>query len=205
MKRLVTETQAAAVSAAIARVEQQTDAEIVMVLAERSDDYRYIPTLWAAILALLLPFALNLSPLWLDARQIALLQLVLFIIVAGVFRWPPLLLRLIPRRVRNWRAGNLARRQFLDNNLHHTRAETGVLVFISELEHYVEIIADRGINARVPEQAWQQIVDQLIEAIKTGRIESGLVRCVEACGELLIEHVPLSDQKNELPNHLIML
>ncbi len=29
--------------------------------------------------------------------------------------------------------------------------------------------------------------------------------CVRGCGELLQTHVPVSDQKNELPNHMVII
>ena len=47
------------IAEAIARAERRTDAELVTVLAARADDYTYIPLLWASVLALLVPGALN--------------------------------------------------------------------------------------------------------------------------------------------------
>ena len=66
--------------------------------------------------------------------------------------------QLIPKGVREWRASNMARRQFLERNLHHTDGDTGVLIFVSEAEHYVEILADRGISAQVDDGRWAEII-----------------------------------------------
>ena len=44
--------------ARVRQAEQATDAELVTVLAPASDGYRYIPTLWAALLAMLTPAGL---------------------------------------------------------------------------------------------------------------------------------------------------
>ena len=63
---LLSETQLQQVADAVAAVEQRTDAELVTVLALRADDYRFVPTLWAAIIALLVPGVLRLTPFWLD-------------------------------------------------------------------------------------------------------------------------------------------
>ena len=41
----------------------------------------------------------------------------------------------------------LALASFTDQGLHHTRDHTGILILISLLEHRVEVLADRGINA----------------------------------------------------------
>jgi putative membrane protein len=193
------------VAEAIAAVERATDAELVTVLAARADSYAYIPTLWAAAVALLTPGAIALTPLWFGLWEVMLAQWVVFIALALLLRWPPLLVRLIPLSVKRWRAANLARRQFLEQNLHHTRHETGVLIFVSQAEHYVEIIADRGIDRHVPQEQWQAIVDHFIERIRRGETLQGFLDCVRDCGALLHTHVPATDQKNELPNHMVVL
>ena len=202
---LITEQEQAAISAAIAEVEQKSDAELVTVLAAQSDDYHYIPTLWAALLAMLTPVALTLSNLWLEQSDILLAQFGVFVIAALVFRWPPLLFMLIPAGVRRWRAGNLARRQFLDNNLHHTAGDTGVLIFVSEAEHYVEIIADRGIDQHVAQDEWQRMVNDFTDAVRRGDTAAGFIQCIQACGDIMIEHAPATHDRNELPDHLIIL
>ena len=126
----------------IRAIESRTDAELVTVLAARSDSYAYVSLLWAAMLALLVPITALLLPHWLETRDVVLLQLGVFFVLALLFRIQAVLYVLVPKRVRYWRAANMARRQFLDNNLHHTSGESGVLIFVSEAERYVEIIAD---------------------------------------------------------------
>lgn len=189
----------------IADIERHTDAEFVAVLARRSDNYSYIPLLWSAVIALLMPLLLLALPFWLSTFDIAVAQLLVFLVLSLVFRIPAISIRLIPRSVRFGRAANMARRQFLENNLHHTRGETGVLLFISEAEHYVEIIADKGINALVEKHQWQQLVDDFVVAVKAGKTHSGLIACISGCGELLREKVPATGDKNELPNRLVIL
>jgi putative membrane protein len=111
----------------------------------------------------------------------------------------------VPRRLKQWRAAQLARYQFLEQNLHHTTGSTGVLIFVSEAEHYVEILADTGISQHVGADQWQRIVDALVARIGSGETAQGLVECIAACGELLQQHVPATAQKNELPNRMIVL
>jgi putative membrane protein len=204
---LLTTEQQRKVAEAIAEVEKHTDAELVAVLARQSDGYNYIPLLWAALLALLTPTLLLLSPFWLDAGTIVFIQLLVFMLAALLLRIPVLAMRLIPKPVRYWRASNLARRQFLENNLHHTRGETGVLIFVSEAERYVEIIADRGINDKVPREQWERIVADFIGSVRRGETLQGFLSCIEACGALLRQHVPVTQERNEdeLSNRLIVL
>lgn len=202
---LLNEQQLQEVADTIETVEKETDAELVTVLARQADNYRYIPTLWAAVIALLMPALLKLSPFWISENELLMLQWINFIALALLFRIPTVMMKLVPKSVRYWRASNLARRQFLDNNLHHTKGETGVLIFISEAEHYVEIIADRGISQHVSDEQWQNIVNNLTDQIKRKNTMPGLISCINACGELLKQHAPATEQKNELPNHLVLL
>lgn len=202
---LVTQEQQQDVADHVAEIERHTDAEFVVVLAKRADNYSYIPLLWAAAIALLVPIALAAFGSTMGLFGAAVAQIVTFIVLSLVFRVPAVQIHLIPKRVRYWRAANLARRQFLENNLHHTQAETGVLLFISEAEHYVEILADRGISAQVDQSYWQTLVDEFISAVKAGETHRGLITCIDDCGALLKEKVPATSQKNELPNRLVVL
>ena len=80
-----------------------------------------------------------------------------------------------------------------------------MLIFVSEAEHYVEIIADRGIDQHVSQEQWQAIIDTFTNSVKRGKTAEGFVDCIGACGELLIEHAPATHDRNELPNHLVVL
>ncbi len=193
------------ISSAIAKVEKVTDAELVTVLAKRADNYYYISTLWAALIALLIPILIKLTPLWLTGDELLVLQWVNFILLALILRIPSIMMKLVPGRVRYWRASNLAHRQFLENNLHYTRNEMGVLIFVSEAEHYVEIIADRGISQHVSNEQWQEIIDVFTRDVKAGQIKEGFLKCISSCGELLKQYAPAIEEKNELPDHLIVL
>lgn len=202
---LLNEQQLSLVAEAIERVEKTTDAELVTVLARKADNYFYIPTLWAALMALVVPVVLKFTPLWLEADELLMAQWLTFALAAVFFRLPAVMMRLVPKSIKHWRAANLARRQFLENNLHHTQGDTGLLIFVSEAEHYVEIIADRGISQYVDDSQWQQIVDHFTAEVKAGNTHQGFLDCIEQCGKLLMQHIPITNEKNELPNHLLLL
>lgn len=202
---LLSEEDRQRVARAIAAIEKDSDAELVTVLAGQADDYRYIPIMWAALLSLIVPLVLVFTPLWLRPFDVLLAQWSALVVLGLVFRWPPLMMRLVPKRVKHWRAANLARRAFLEQNLHHTKGGTGLLVFVSEAERYVEIIADRGISAHVPDEQWQSIVDTFTGYVKQGEVLNGFLECIASCGNHLILNVPATESKNELPNHLVLL
>lgn len=202
---LLSEHEQRQVAEAIARVEQQTDAELVTVLAARADDYAYIPLLWASLLALVVPGIVHYLSGWLTMHTLLLAQWITFVVLCLLFRLPKITTYLIPRSVRHWRASNLARRQFLEQNLHHTVGGTGVLIFVSEAERYVEILVDEGISRRLDDRAWDAIVLAFTQRVKQGQTLQGFIACIEASGELLKTHVPLTQVRNELPNRLIVL
>ncbi len=202
---LLSESEQRQVAEAINRIERDTDAELVTVLASQADNYSYIPLLWAGILALIVPGAVNYFPGWLNAYELLLVQWATFIVLGLVFRLPRITTRLIPRSVRFWRASNLARRQFLEQNLHHTEAGTGMLIFVSEAERYVEILVDRGISSRLSDDTWQSVVATFTQQVKRGETLQGFLTCIEACGAQLKQHVPATHERNELPNRLVML
>tara|TARA_B110000503_G_scaffold18622_3_gene27520 strand:- start:2473 stop:3096 length:624 start_codon:yes stop_codon:yes gene_type:complete len=202
---LINEQQQAKVQHAIGQAEKNTDAELVTVLAGESDDYYFIPTMWAALVSLVTPAVLLQTNLWLSQTDILWIQLIEFMALALVFRWQPLKHLLVPKRVKHARAALVAKQQFLNQGLHHTRGETGLLIFVSEAERYVEILADRGINNLVPDGAWDNILQQLLGQIKANNTETGLIDAIQACGDLLAEHVPSTHDQDELPNHLVIL
>lgn len=202
---LLSEEAQRRVAQAIAEVELHTDAELVTVLAPRADDYTYIPLLWAGLLALLVPGIVNYYPDWLSAHELLACQWLTFIVLGLLFRIPSITTRLVPRHVRHWRAANLARRQFLERELHHTAGATGVLIFVSEAERYVEILVDQGIASKIGNDTWASIVSDFTEAVGQGRTLEGFLACIAECGVHLQQHVPLTQVRNELPDRLIIL
>ncbi|GAB3686035.1 TPM domain-containing protein [Salinisphaera aquimarina] len=202
---MLDDNERARVADAIDRIERETDAELVTVLAPQADDYRYIPLLWAGLIALIVPGAVLFFTTAMHASTLLLLQWAVFVLLALVFRVPAVTTRLIPRKIRHWRASNLARRQFLEQNLHHTTAGTGMLIFVSEAERYVEILVDRGISARLDDSTWASIVERFTVQVGKGETLAGFLDCIEACGGHLKTAVPATHERNELPNRLVVL
>ena len=192
------------ISDAIAEVERRTNAELVAVLAARSDDYRHLSIAWAGVLALLTSALLVfVHP---SAFVVLAIQLALFCTLVLVFRLPAIARHLIPRHLGHWHASSMARRQFLEQGLHHTHGETGVLIFVSEAERYVEILADRGVSAHVDDSRWQAIVDRFVASVQRKHVATGFVDAIAECGDILAEAVPkTADNPNELPNRLVMI
>ena len=202
---LLTPEQQRQVEEAVTRAEQRTDAEIVTVLAPRADDYSYIPLLWASLIALVVPALAHFLIGGLQIYGLLMLQWASFVFLSLIFRLPAITTRLIPPRVRHWRASNLARRQFLEQKLHHTAGRTGVLIFVSEAERYVEILVDEGISRHLDNSDWGTIVNDFVRRVALGHTAEGFITCIDACAEVLKQHVPKTQARNQLPNRLVML
>ena len=206
MAGLLTEADKAKVREAISAVERNTSGELVTVITAASDDYLYIPTLWAALMALVLPGVVLLGNMWIDYAWLYAAQVLAFFALTALFRIPAIKLRLVPKAIKRQRAGRVALEQFFLQNLHNTRERTGILIFVSMAENYVEIIADKGINDVVSKAVWEKAVADFVAAVKRKRYTEGFIAAITQCGEILQEHFPArQDNPNELPNHLVEL
>lgn len=197
----------ARITAAIHAAEKSTSGEFVAVVARASDHYVFVPLLWSAMVALLLPGAclfLGLSLSWLHVYQI---QLLTFIVLAALLLFvPELHIKLIPARVKHTRASRLAKAQFYQQGVQLTAHHSGVLLFVSLAEHYVEIVADKGIHEKLGETHWKGIIDMFVAQVRRDRVADGFVDAIRACGNAMAEHFPPDpNQVNELSDGLIEL
>ncbi|OAH96781.1 TPM domain-containing protein [Methylomonas methanica] len=88
-----------------------------------------------------------------------------------------------------------------------TERNTGVLIYLLLADRDVEIVADRGINARVGEAVWTRICMGMEVQFKAGRFEQGVVEGIAQITAQLQQHFPASalDNPNEIPNAPITL
>ena len=99
-----------------------------------------------------------------------------------------------------------AREVFAAQGVWNTEENNGVLVYVLLADHHVEIVADRGIDARVGAEAWRAICDEIDRCFREGRYEDGALAGVRAVSELLARHYPASGEgRNELGDRPIRL
>ena len=196
------------IEATVAAAEGRTAAEFVTAIARASGSYLYLPTLAAVAavfalsgLALLVPW-----PFRVTVSEFYIGQVAVFVLFYLIFRWPPVRHRLVPRAAQRRGARVHAHQLFLDLGLASTRDRTGVLFFVSVAEHYVEIIADRGVRESVDDATWERTIADFAATVREGRIADAFVAAIENCTEVLAVHLPpRPGDTNELPNRLIEL
>jgi uncharacterized membrane protein len=87
-----------------------------------------------------------------------------------------------------------------------THANNGVLIYVLRADRAVEILADRGISARVSEAEWQAVCREVEVQYRAGRYAQGSSAAIAGVARLLGEHFPPGGSgTNELPNQPILL
>ena len=87
-----------------------------------------------------------------------------------------------------------------------TEQNTGVLIYLLLADRAVEIVADRGIDAKVDSQEWSKVCHQMEAAFRQSDFEGGVVSGVQAVTRHLLQHFPSdSHDRNELPDKPVVL
>jgi uncharacterized membrane protein len=82
-----------------------------------------------------------------------------------------------------------------------TEHNNGVLIYLLLADRNVEIVADRGIDARVGAEAWEQICKAMEAEFANGHFEAGVIRGIQAITTHLAAHFPKQGPgRNELPD-----
>jgi len=112
-------------------------------------------------------------------------------------------------------AGRTARERALENftrlRVWDTEDNAGVLIYLLLADRRVEIVADRGIHARVGDIAWETICGAMQQEFAAGRFETGMLSGLAAISDLLAQHFPprrdegVGDNPNELPDAPVVL
>lgn len=87
-----------------------------------------------------------------------------------------------------------------------TEYNNGVLIYLLIADRDVEIIADRGIHAKVDSHEWEAICHAMEAAFRQGAYQSGVLRGIEQVTELLKRHFPVADPpRDELPSSPVVM
>ena len=108
-----------------------------------------------------------------------------------------------------WR-GRTARQRaaqlFSELRVWDTEYNCGVLIYVQLHDRRVEILADRGISARVKQQDWDAICRRLEQAYGRGEYEAGTLAALDEVTALLQQHFPAgSSDANELPDRPLLI
>jgi uncharacterized membrane protein len=87
-----------------------------------------------------------------------------------------------------------------------TAHNNGVLIYLLLADRDVEIVADRGINAKVGTAGWERICREMETDFRAGDFERGVIKGVEAVSRELATHFPkAAGGSNELPDTPVVM
>jgi putative membrane protein len=197
---------------AVQNLEAKTSGEMVPYIVPDSDNY-VEGTLYTIISFLIIGVVMIMgaSLVWLLPAGITIIEILIFLIVMMFlgflmsFVFPSIRIQMVSNNTVDRRVMQRAETAFLQREIFNTGKRIGILLFISELERKVIILADSGINKLVPGEDWQKIVDDLIKYIKNKETAEGIVNAIDQCTELLVKNGIENDEAagNQLPDGLI--
>ena len=95
---------------------------------------------------------------------------------------------------------------FSQQRVWDTQNNNGLLIYVLLADRAVEIVADRGIDAKVSPQEWSKICQQMETAFRHANYEHGVVSGVQAVTQHLVAHFPADGYTgNELPDKPVLL
>jgi len=185
---------------AIATVEQTSCAEVVIAVRRRSARWLHAHVIVGAAIAFAaLGFMLwdeqvfSLPSLWIDPFVLGGLA------GASVAILPRVQRALTPRHVRRRAVRRAAMVAFHQRGVRRTRARTGVLVYVSLIERMAAVIADDGVLAVAPRDAWRAAIRAIDRAVADGG--HATAKAIAALSTVLDACLPAgADDVNELPD-----
>lgn len=194
------------IEAAVRAAETGTSGEIVVQVVRRSDDFAVSPWRFAVLLAALILLAAD----WIAPASSLLL---LFGLQSAAVLAAHLACTLDPIRrlcIREDELERAAQRGALDAfRLHvarRTEGRTGILIYVSLLEHRVVVLGDEAVDRALGEgESWTAVVDCVLEGIRNGQAAEGIVRAVGRCGAMLARPLPReAHDRDEIVHGLIL-
>jgi putative membrane protein len=206
------EEQKQHIEKAVQNLEAKTSGEMVPYIVPDSDNY-VEGTLYTIISFLIIGVVMIMgaSLVWLLPAGITIIEILIFLVVMMFlgflmsFVFPSIRIQMVSNNTLERRVMQRAETAFLQREIFNTGKRIGILLFISELERKVIILADSGISKLVPGEDWQKIVDDLIIHIKQKETAKGIVNAIDQCTELLVRNGIENDEEagNQLPDGLI--
>ncbi len=185
-------------------IESKSSAEIVCVVSDATQRYRYIIFLYSALAALILPFLLMAIRVDLSGANLIWMEIAIFMFVSFVLEYSDVKYLLMPKSIKKSRCNDMAYYQFHRIGVNKTSNHKAILILVCLKERFVKIVADSEIDKRVGEETWKKIVTDFIKIAKTNEIDRAIIDTIKECGEILKKEFPRdSDSKDELSNDVV--
>jgi uncharacterized membrane protein len=99
-----------------------------------------------------------------------------------------------------------ARQVFSQLGVWDTAENSGVLLYVQVVDRKIEIVADRGIAARVEQAEWDTVCRAMERSFKAGEFEAGALQAIASVTAILARHFPPGPRNpNELSDKPVIL
>jgi putative membrane protein len=179
----------------IRSAEAKTSGEIYVVVAHSADDFRLVPFLWAAAVALALPWILWFAT-GLAFETILVLQVLAFLAVSAALSPAAVRYRIVPRGIAGDAAHRAAVAQLMAHGVHLDSNRTAILIYVCVLPRQIEIVADEVIHAKLAAKHWQELIRLIAAEAQSGRLADGLAAAIRTAGEFLAKEFPATGARH---------
>lgn len=194
---------------AVAEAERQTSGEIVPMVVYRSSTVGHIP-LMIYSLGLLVYYFLGISDYLYEFFgstwwSIVVWAIALFPVTLFLTKLTVVQRAFVNSLDRELQSRQRALNEFYKAGLNKTDGSTGILLFVSVVDHQAVVLADEAIASQLDPSIWSEVVDLLVRGIRSNKMEEGFCEAIKKCSEILKGPFPIQpDDVNELPNKLVI-
>ncbi len=194
------------IEAAVADAERGTSGEIVVKVVRSAGPHAASPWRLSLLLAALLPLgAAQFQP---DLRLVEILGIQAFgtLLAHLLCRFDSVRRAFASERELQESAEQAALDALMQHVIRRTENRTGILIFVSLLEHRVVVLGDEAVDQALdPSESWNEVVDLVLAGIRNGQASEGIIRAIARCGEILSHPLPIqADDVNEIERGLIL-
>jgi len=207
---MLTQEDKKKIASSILEIEKRVDSEIVVQWARQSSSYNTAKlvlgifcTLFASVLLLLCKhfhndFLIHHLEFFFAIQFLALVFGLFLLNVTGVFRF------LIPKKYLQYKVEQAALKSFFAKGIYKTSRHSGILIYISHLEHLVQIIADETVHQKMEKEYWKTLAAKVSLGMRERNSLDTILEALKELEQKLLPHFPKkSASKNELSNEVI--
>lgn len=202
MKRLYTKQELEKIETHIKRFEEKTSGQIVVVTAFKSDPYTSVPLRFGIVGILfssLCYLLMSRTLFWFPLPYLFCFQFLGFIAFSLFGKTSFALRRFVPAGILALRVRKAALASFVEKGVHETEKNTGIIIYLSEMERRVEIIADTNAFKVLGIERLQKEASHIIQGIKNGKALDAITKSIDDLAFQLQDHFPKTGiNKNEL-------
>lgn len=212
MSALLTKEEKQHIELAVKKAESQVSGEIVPVLLNRSHHYPSSKYKLALIASVVMFLLLIIADRTIDNINIYD-PIYYFTLVYGAaiigflvpVVFPRLSAALATEKEKSHAVEQQAETIFLENEVFNTKYRTGIMLFISIDERRALVMADTGINQKVEQTTWDDLISTLINSIKRKELASGITNAINSATQILLDNGFNigEDDTNELSDNII--